>query len=660
MLSLYEATRVSSAPYQNHPRITTVFDHSSDSLPSLLYAGSVRGALQKICSNQWLFDPIFDEEVQVKCLESFQAELPILKWSEWGGGAFHLSIFLLCPHRLHVSKFFYDMISRWLIPGRTLNVGLFFATDFKLPDLSEETYTLSEMALTLEQESDLEMMRQYLPIISAEIKQGISSLQHANRIREIKGMSADEKISLIQEKIASLVTRQPKEFDDDIFGLMQHFLVMCQDEFKQIREVRHLSRIIYILYAFRKNLLKESEKTAEKRHLHLKLVSAHLHVPFGIKHVLAIFVGMNILKENEIFEERHLLQAVKKQIPDIKLVENSYFLSEHRGDRIRMIYLEIEKIDASAFTWPEIRKMRHSLPSVLKNQVEHLMPPLFMPRNEEEVMRNIVTLSHQLKYRDDIPQVIISFAEQTETEICFTVVLLRVQLPDSPGVQELFLKATTHYNFVLERVKRVGAIRRKLPKEASVFRVRLPNIDFLRGNHSVDLYKARQEVVSALESIFGEVRDFNGGMISKQNELFIALKEALGEEGIRHEFLLENFFHSIFPVEMRSVLDPESLKGLFQLLLQLINTEGQQKSSAHVQKREDALFFVREVADFSMCEKILKEMALVAMRPSRLVTLCLQLLDVSYLGYICFSDNKHDLDTFLKLIKGISEFREQN
>ena len=72
-----------------------------------------------------------------------------------------------------------------------------------------------------------------------------------------------------------------------------------------------------------------------------------------------------------------------------------------------------------------------------------------------------------------------------------------------------FLKESkTSLKFIPDRVKKVGVVRKKYSKEATVFRVMLPALDFIRPDHSVDLFKARQEVLTELQRIVGEVRDY--------------------------------------------------------------------------------------------------------------------------------------------------------
>ena len=146
------------------------------------------------------------------------------------------------------------MIRCWLVPGKKLNIELLYAVDFKLPDISDEAYTLSEIIVQIDTQKDLEEIQRNLPIIETEIKLGIASAYHARRILEIKGLSVDEKNAMIQERMSSLVKQMPDHFDYDLFTEMQYVMVTCRDDFKSIRNPTHLSRIISIHYLFRKSL----------------------------------------------------------------------------------------------------------------------------------------------------------------------------------------------------------------------------------------------------------------------------------------------------------------------------------------------------------------------------------------------------------------------
>jgi hypothetical protein len=91
---------------------------------------------------------------------------------------------------------------------------------------------------------------------------------------------------------------------------------------------------------------------------------------------------------------------------------------------------------------------------------------------------------------------------------------------------------------------------------------------------SLDLFKARQDVVHELQQVIGEMRDYNGGMISKQVELLRLLKSSLDP---KDELLVESLFHALFPIEMRSILPCELIKNLFNLWKELLDNPEQEK-----------------------------------------------------------------------------------
>lgn len=625
-------------------QISTVFDHAGDSPHSLLYSGSIRNALRRLLPTDFFFTEEFNHE----CVEAFFRLLPVIKWSEWGEQSKNLSIFLLCRHRANGIKFFYEMISRWLMPGKRPNMSSFFATDFKLPGISDETFTISEIVITLDF-TDIEKTRHQLPILESEIRLGLLSVYHANRILEIKGLSADEKTSLIQERIASLLERRPKDFDHDIFMQMQHFLVMCTEEFKAVREYGHMSRIIYVFYLFFKALRDQVDKHPGQRFVQIKLSKTFLHLAFGLKKVVGLFVALNFLNDNELFEERHFIRVLKHHFPDLSIVEDSFFSCISKEERTEVLYIEVEKGDGSDFSLSEMRKIKERLPDEIRNGIEKLTRPLFMPRNEEEVMRNIITLSNQLKLARDLPQVIITFDEQMENELSFTVIWLRVLQSTDLSLQELFEVCECFVKFVPDRIKRVGMIRNKYPKEATVFRLRFEAHPFLRSDQSVDLFKARQALVQELRRILGEFRDYNGGMIAKQYEQYQALKGLFSDLDKKEELLLENFFHSIFPIELRSMFNPHPLKNLFIMFLKAIakNRESEQKSAIFYEVDEQYSYFLLSYDTLHLKECATEAISCLQIPSSQLLTISMQVFEVYYLGYIYLEEKAESREKFL-------------
>ncbi len=580
----------------------------------------------------------------------FSDLLPMISWSDLSKAPCTLSVLLLCKYRLNACNFFYDMVSRWLLPQKRVNVELFFASDVRLPHLCDEVLSVAEIVIYLKSAQDLEEARRNIAGIEMEIRLGVVSNYHARRILEFKGLSTDGKTAMVQEKIGSLIQSHSKDFDRGIFTQMQQFLVTCREDFKKARSYHHISRIISNLYSLRKVLKQSVESAPSKRHTVLKFLKTRLEVPVGIskqvkeKPVLGVLMGINFLREHEVFEADHLFHAIQKHLPGLRMIPDSPFSEKEGGGPVQTIYIEIEKENGMDFTLDEIQILRNALPEQIKAGVERLTHPIFMPRNEEEVLRNIMTLSRQLRYVNDIPQAVLCFDEQKEDGLYFTVILVRSVMEGAPSIQDLFAASSSSLKVFPDRVRCMGQLRRKYVKEATVLRVLVPSEAFLREDRSVDFYKAREYVVREMCRVVGEIRDFNGGMIHKQSELLNALKCSLGRLSEQQNLLIEKFFYSLLPMEMRAVLDPEPLKQFFLLLLQAKKTD-------LLQKKSDArrAMAVTPLYDPSMKKRLLDRIGKFHAAPYQLVSFHLDESDSSYAGYMLFSEDRELQNRFLSL-----------
>jgi hypothetical protein len=573
----------------------------------------------------------------------FADMLPLISWSELNKAPCALSVLLLCKYRLNACHFFYDMVSRWLLPQKRVNVELFFASDVRLPHLSDDLLSVAEIVVHLKSAQDVEEARRNLHSVETEIRLGVASNYHARRILEFKGLSTDGKTAMIQEKIGSLIQSHSKDFDQGIFSQMQHFLICVRDDFKTLRDYHHISRIISNLHSLRKFVRQNRQAYPNKRHVVLKFLKTRLTPPAQKeKPVLGVLVGLNFLREHEVFETGHLISAIQKNLPNVRLVEGSAFLDKGEAS-LQTIYLEIEKGDGSDFDLEEIHRLKVILPDQIKGHVEQLTHPIFMPRNDEEVLKNIMALSRQIRFVGDMPHIIISFDEQKGSELCFTVILLRVQAENAPTVQELFAAKRTALKYIPDRVRRVGHVRRKYVKEATVFKTVLPTADFLRDDHSVDLYKAREFVLGEVSRVIGEVRDYNGGMIYKLSESLNALKAALGKSA--DPILVEKFFYALSPIEMRSSLETEPLKQFYATFSQAVKTD-------LVQKRQDAgrAYAVFPVADAAKKKQLAQAVDELSIPSHKLVSFALDVHDASYVGYMHLTEDKEAQDRFLSAL----------
>ncbi len=616
-----------------------------------------REGILKILERVLPFDFFEEKETEERVIEHQQQLLkrliPLITYSPLTRFPGTISFFALSKYRPNSFKFFFEMITRWLIPGKRLDPILIYAADFRLPRLSEEVYTIHEVMVRVADLVEFEEIQRYFSLLATEIGLGIHSELYAKRLLEIKGLSIEDKHILIQGFISVLVKRFPKIYDHDIFKEMQHILITCRDEFKAARQPRHLSRIISAQYLFHKELKEAIKKNPQRRYLNLKIFRSSIQTAVGQRAVLSLIVAFNFLRDQESFSENNLLKAIQHYIPSASAVEHSFFIHKWGLENICLAYIEMEKKEGGEFTSLDIRKLRRELPGNLKNRVEHRLAPLFMPRNEEEIIRNLLILTNQIKYIRDIPQVFISFDQQVYTHLYFTVVVARVVKPHTLPIADLFKQTHSSMEYVHDRTKIMGYVRKKYAKEATVFHLKFSKEGFLRADHSIDLYKARQMVVGELTRVMGEVRDYNGGMISKQLELLCKIRLLLAEIKDYDELLLENFFYSLTPVLVRTLLDPYAFKTLFLMLHEGLKEYSQEGVYVKIHRQEHYLFVLVIAEDPSIHEGINREIQELHIPSRELAYAYVKVHHHSVMGYICSAHDPSKRERFLEKIEKV-------
>ncbi|NBO24649.1 MAG: hypothetical protein EBU93_05395, partial [Chlamydiae bacterium] len=159
--------------------------------------------------------------------------------------------------------------------------------------------------------------------------------------------------------------------------------------------------------------------------------------------------------------------------------------------------------------------------------------------------------------------VIVHFDRHDPHQLIFRVILIRVKRIEEVSLEKRLEVLKEISNVTIERVKILGMIRKKYPKEACVVTYRLKTILFVRDDHTIDFQKARLQVMQNLMKVFGPVRDFEGGMIAKQAEAFNDFQRLCLEKVHTKQITLENFFYGINPAEYRSLISQEILLDVF-------------------------------------------------------------------------------------------------
>jgi hypothetical protein len=522
--------------------------------------------------------------------------LPLVDWSPPREGSHTFGIALISNAEFShgTGRFVSDALSRHLIRGKLVEIGGTRTLSFHFfPDEPQE-YLINERWIVADTPETVELIRKNLPGLVQELRLTLLSISKARRFlslrpplselqttvaqefqhlssfeemhQAIRRLSAETTLSAIRERIAPIYQKRPKVFDRDMFDEIKPFVTLYNEAFMGIRRVEFIARLICIHVYFKKLLKERTLKEPLSRHVLLKI--------FRDQETVRLIVALNLFGNNEVLKKHHVIEAINNTIGGLTEVPDSFFMdttTEHQP----VLYLELQKKNRLPFTPLEFAMLRSKLPTELRQSVQSILNPLFMLRNDEDHLRDIITLSRELRFVADIPQVVISFEEQTVSELAFSVVLARVVKPDSPPMKEMLaaLPLRSH----LRELKNIGSIRNKHPKEAAIFKISLPKHPYLRRDWSLDLPQARQSILAALNHVFREVRDYNGGLISNQLETLKQLKALLGPIGEEHGFALESFFFSLEPLIAQTTTSPALLKEGFLLLLDLIEAKSPYK-----------------------------------------------------------------------------------
>lgn len=542
-------------------------------------SGNSANAFESILTERAVFE---DEQ---DFLSWTKENLPLVEWNYSPSFPSDLSILLISPASLthHLEGFLIDLIR---IRLQFENLRLRFAkfTPFNLEKYQRQNFLGAEFQFSMTTNHEIEKIQQHLDLLSKEITLYLSFPQYAETLLKL-GTSKQE--IYFQEFLLKLLHRWPDEFEKDLLQDYQHFLGFCEKEFRIYRSIRHQARILCSLYLLRKKLRQRLSLSQSELSIEIRLLPTRLDFPFSQKAVLGIAIAINLPSSYERFNDHHIMVAAQKFIPWSQAIKESFLSFEKPGTSIKSLYLEIEKTNDSSFSLPEIALLKQNLKEEFKKSVEILKPSIFGLCDVEEVMRNTFLLSQELQTPSDLPQVMISFEGSAAKSLIFRIIVVRLLNEQSQPLPAYFQPLTEPFEYIPERSSTI-AYRGRYEKEATIFRLQISKTPFLlRSNSSLNLYRARHYIYSILTKALGEIRDYNGGLFSKQLELFNQFRQSFEQEDLE---LLEDFFHSINPPELQAILPLPCLITLFELFQKAQKFKQRHESSYFLEIKESPLY----------------------------------------------------------------------
>jgi len=388
--------------------------------------------------------------------------------------------------------------------------------------------------------------------------------------------------------------------DESLINDLVLFYSLAKKKYLDHRNSEHLFRLVLSIYQVQRRLLSAVTLTSHARHLAVRWIPTELIFPFSSRPVLGCLVGFNLMDRCELFDEENILVALQKHFPNIQLVKESYYRHNSQHENIKILYFEIEKKDGTLFSLAERKTLKNSLEEKLRNSIQKLIPSVFMRLNQEEVYKNVLILSQEIASTQDIPQIYITMDQHTGKEIVFHITLVQI----APFHRFSFKERMFGCVFVLERVLPVRYLEGR-QIEAYLFRLLLPfESSLLRSDGSLDFYAARKKVVGLLFSAVGEFRDYNGGLLIKQQELLFSFKKSLSQEAASDPELIETFFHALVPLEKQALLDVKVLSSLFTYFLEHRQEKLIDGLGIKIHRDAQRVFVLARGCDASMAEVI--------------------------------------------------------
>ena len=275
-------------------------------------------------------------------------------------------------------------------------------------------------------------------------------------------------------------------------------------------------------------------------------------------------------------------------------------------------------------------------------------------RNEEQVMKNIIILSRELEDANSLPQMTLSFEKQTASVLIFTAILVYIEEVQSNI--EKHLNALLPVDVTVERKEIIGYLKDGSAKNALVLRLQVAKSkDMFRGDLSVNVSLARQKIYTALCEVIGEIRDYDGGLLLKQQELFSNLQAKFPKITKEKKDFIENFFYGITPIEKQATLSLNLLETLFSLAVSSLQKNLLEKGSCFLDTQEmESLLFVFIRAEHNSILEYIKEQE-EGFLLKKVISTVFQYRETLCIGYILPitypNESKHFLDNLLGAIE---------
>lgn len=381
-----------------------------------------------------------------------------------------------------------------------------------------------------------------------------------------------------------LIRRFPHSHNENLFKTIDYiFAILEESHLLQFREIE-LLQLIRTIYLFQYSY----EFLDRKNYSFVfRFLPTHIFINLYKKKILSVIVKSRKLRKYDCLEDESVFSIIQNQIPNVRIIPGCSYSLYNQKDASPILYFQIEKISHNSFSNAEIFKLKQNFGAYLPNAIETRLPSIFAARNEEEIFKNVLVLAKEFTTLEDLPQVIISQENSSEKGIRFLAIVVRVQKKRQPFFSKSLQEMNVCMDYKVIREQTVRFFENTYPIVASILSINVPiNSQIFRRNRAINFYTSRRIVSQFLQNVLGEFRDYNGGMIIKQQELLLALKAHTIHLDKSAEFI-EDFFYSLNPVELQATIYLDDLIFMYSCFLRTIPCKNKVAGFCYITYRKD-------------------------------------------------------------------------
>lgn len=470
--------------------------------------------------------------------------------------------FVVAPEKSWSSRFFHHMTTKAIVPYQQLDPRVYTAISARV-GACKDRVMVGYCRIFIPQQ--YEWMERESHLLLGQIEKGLVSEKAAMGTMEESWAALEDKNGLISLKIDHYASFFFKEERKRFQWLAAQVLNEMGQLWIRQMPVKVVVRILLAMGAFTREMQKST--------LQLRQIAFHRQTPLGPKKMIAAVIAFRLESDFHCFKLDHFITQLYSLLPDIAVDQRGFLRVPGQHWRDVLLYGEI---DPSYYDLDLIQK---AITDAVHGTIYSLVHPLFVERNEEEMLRYTVLLADQVRTKKDLPHLAILFNRYDQKQIMFSAVVVAM-IAKNANQEDPEEKLAHIPQLVLEKRKSLSLQKKGLAKEFFLIQGTFSSSEYVREDFSLDFFGARQGFVEKLVMLFGPMRDYNGAVMQQEREICeIMCEDKTGEQ----KLFFEKAFFAVKPAQARVVYVKE-VKKLIELGYEIFSKK--RKHSLFIDKQK--------------------------------------------------------------------------